>query len=330
MTKKKITIKDVAKQSGVSITTVSQILNGKQQQFHPDTVKKVFQARDDLGYAPDYFARRMIMKKSQTIGIIVPDITNPFFATLVKGIEEVLFKSNFMTILCNVDTDDEKGVKALEALNHRGVDGLIVASSGVSMSELVKQDALKNIPVIELDRQSTSQTMDSIKTNDYLGGKLVAELLNEMEHHIVVALFPECPSQNILKRLEGFTNHFLGQVIQFSTELSKASGKKRVSDILLTDATAIFAANDEIAFGVYTGLNDYGKNIPEDYSVVGYDDIEMSSYVFPSLTTVSQPIFELGQKTANTLIQRIEYPEMDETEIVLPVKLIKRLSVAHT
>lgn len=330
MTKKKITIKDVAKQSGVSITTVSQILNGKYRQFHPDTVKKVFKVRDDLGYAPDYFARRMVMKKSQTIGIIVPDITNPFFATLVKGIEEVLFKSDFMTILCNVDTDDEKGIKALEALNHRGVDGLIVASSGVSMGELVKQEALKNIPVIELDRQSTSQIKDSIKTDDYLGGKLVANLLNDLEHRIVAVLFPESSSQNILKRLEGFSANFLGDVIYFATDLTKSSGKKRVSDILLTEATAIFAANDEIAFGVYAGLSDCGKKIPDDYSVVGYDDIEMSSYISPSLTTVSQPIFELGQKTANTLIQRIEHPEMDETEIVLPVQLIQRLSVAHT
>lgn len=329
MTNKKVTIKDVAKHSGVSITTVSQILNGKKHQFHPDTVKKVLQAQEELGYAPDYFARRMVMKKSLTIGIIVPDITNPFFATLVKGIEDVLFSSGFMTILCNVDMNLTKGKKAIEALNHRGVDGVILASSGISITEVLNQELFQKIPIIELDQQVTTQTFDSVRTDDYRGGELVATLLNDTKHKQAVALFPRDMSPNILKRLIGFMENFNGQVEVLPTELSKQSGKEMVKTILNTNATAIFAANDEIAFGVYAGLSEVGKKVPDDYSVVGYDNIEMSEYVYPPLTTVSQPIFELGQKTADLLIDRINHSDKDETELILPVTLIERLSVAR-
>lgn len=329
MMNKKVTIKDVAKYSGVSITTVSQILNGKNGQFHPDTVKKVMTARDVLGYEPDYFARRMVMKKSQTIGIIVPDITNPFFATLVKGIEDVLFSADFMTILCNVDMNVEKGKNAIEALNHRGVDGLILASSGISLNELSDQEIFQKVPLIELDQQVTTKTIDSVRTDDYQGGRLVAELLNRYHHKSVAALFPEKTSPNILKRYQGFVENFEGDVQFFPTELSKISGKIQVKQLLKTNVTAIFAANDEIAFGVYAGLTGVGKQIPQDYSVVGYDNIEMSEYVSPGLTTISQPIFELGQKTANTLITRIESPEKEASKITLPVTLVERFSVAH-
>jgi len=330
MIKKKVTIKEVAKYSGVSITTVSQILNGKDHQFHPNTVKKVLQARDDLGYEPDYFARRIIMKKSQTIGIIVPDITNPFFATLVKGIEEVLFNHQFMTILCNIDTNEVKSHEALEALNHRGIDGLIIASSGISSQDVIHQTNLQTIPVIELDQQVTNDIRDSVRTDDYQGGKLVANHLNQLNHQTVAVLFPKKLSPNILNRLNGFLEHYSGEVVKFDTDLTKQSGKKRTKDILNSKATAIFSANDEIAFGVYSGLQENQKRIPEDYSIVGYDDVEMSSYVTPPLTTVSQPVFELGQKTANILIDRITHPNKSSDEIILPVKLIERLSTAHT
>lgn len=108
MKNKKITIKDVAKQSGVSIATVSQILNGNENKFSPKTVAKVLAAKAELNYEPDYFARRMIMKKSKTIGVLVPDITNPFFGTLVRGIEGVLYRENFVTMLCNADLDTKR------------------------------------------------------------------------------------------------------------------------------------------------------------------------------------------------------------------------------
>lgn len=127
--KKKVTIKDVAEQSGVSISTVSQILNGNSQNFSPNTVKRVLASRDDLKYQPDYFAQRMVVKKSKTIGVIVPDIANPFFATLITGIESKLYKENFITILCNVDSDEQKESDYLTELSRRGVDGYIIAAS---------------------------------------------------------------------------------------------------------------------------------------------------------------------------------------------------------
>ncbi|BDP98609.1 hypothetical protein EfmGK961_24250 [Enterococcus faecium] len=147
MVKKKITIKEVAKLSGVSITTVSLILNGNTEKFSPKTVQKVLAAKEELGYQPDYFARQMITKETKTIGVLVPDITNPFFSTLMRGIEDILYKQNFVTILCNADSDHQKEIEYLAELTRRGVDGFIIATSAVS-TDAINENLEKTRPAL--------------------------------------------------------------------------------------------------------------------------------------------------------------------------------------
>jgi LacI family transcriptional regulator len=312
---KKVTIKDVAKASGVSIATVSQILNGNTKNFSPKTIDKVQKIKDEMNYEADYFARRMVMKESKTIGVMVPDITNPFFSTLVKGIEDVLYKENFITMLCNVDRDDTKESIALEELSRRGVDGFIIASSAISTEAIDKLLRKKKHPFIILDQKSFEDESDTIGTDDFNGGKLAGE--------------PSKMTVNIQNRLKGFQSIYSENITILETSLSKEGGKKIVPRLVETKATGIFALNDELAFGLYYGLKELDKKIPEDYSIIGYDNVDMCEYVSPTLTTIAQPIYELGQQTAEMLLKRINEPTEEWHNKKLPVNIIKRFSTTH-
>ncbi|MBO0437132.1 ribose utilization transcriptional repressor RbsR [Vagococcus fluvialis] len=326
---KKVTIKDVAKASGVSIATVSQILNGNTKNFSPKTIDKVQKIKDEMNYEADYFARRMVMKESKTIGVMVPDITNPFFSTLVKGIEDVLYKENFITMLCNVDRDDTKESIALEELSRRGVDGFIIASSAISTEAIDKLLRKKKHPFIILDQKSFEDESDTIGTDDFNGGKLAGEHLKELGHKEVVVVVPSKMTVNIQNRLKGFQSIYSENVTILETSLSKDGGKKIVSRLVETKATGIFALNDELAFGLYYGLKELDKKIPEDYSIIGYDNVDMCEYVSPTLTTIAQPIYELGQQTAEMLLKRINEPTEEWRNKKLPVNIIKRFSTTH-
>ena len=328
MKNKKLTIKDVAKQSGVSIATVSQILNGNEQKFSPKTVEKVLAAKAELNYEPDYFARRMIMKKSKTIGVLIPDITNPFFGTLVRGIEGILYRENFVTMLCNADLDTKKETDYLEELSRRGVDGFIIASSAISNQAINETLRKKNLPYIVLDQKKAEGFSDAVLTDDFSGGKIAGEHLQQLGHKKVAVVLPEDATENIKTRLTGFKEIY-PDAVQVYGELSKIGGRQAAKAIVETEVTGIFAINDEIAFGLYLGLAELKKKIPQDYSVIGYDNIDMSEYVTPQLTTIAQPIYELGQTTAELLLERIEQPSKDWEEKTLPVQLIQRFSTAH-
>ncbi len=329
MTEKKVTIKDVAKASEVSIATVSQILNGNSKNFSPKTVAKVLKIKEELNYVPDYFARRMIMKKSKTIGVLVPDISNPFFSTLVRGIEDVLYKDNFITMLCNANGDNKKENLVLEELSRRGVDGFIIASSAISDEEIQRLLINKKHPFIILDQKVSEKSSDTIQTDDFLGGQLAATHLKELNHKNVAVILPEGATDNVTHRLEGFLSIYPEDVTIIFSPLSKEGGEEAASKVAKSKATGIFAINDEIAFGLYVGLKALGKKIPDDYSVIGYDNVDMCEYVTPPLTTIAQPIYELGQQTAEILLERISNPEQDKMTKKLPVNIINRFSTAH-
>ncbi len=191
MCAKKVTIREVAKRAGVSIATVSQILNGKAMNFNPLTVQKVQAARDELGYKADHLARQMVGKQSKTIGILVPEITNSFFSTLVKGIEEELLFSGYISMLCNGGFNGAKEEKALLELAKRGVDGFIIASPSISDEVLKEVLQVKKRPVIVLDQKTTAERSDEVTTDDFNGGLLAALYLKKMGHTKVAVIVPD-------------------------------------------------------------------------------------------------------------------------------------------
>ncbi|AQP53365.1 LacI family transcriptional regulator [Vagococcus penaei] len=325
---KKVTIKDVAKESGVSISTVSQILNGRTKHFNKDTISRVLAVKEHLNYEADYFARRMIVKKSRTIGILVPSISNPYFATLLEGIENVLFKERYVPIFSVVNRQNQREVNTLDELMHRGVDGFIIASDAIS-DQVIQEKLTNRYPYIVLDQKQSAHSLDVIATDDYQGGKLAAQHLQELNHQSVAVLAPKIMTGNIEQRVIGFTENFTGEICHLEAELTKDAGVAASNKIIESTATGIFTVSDEIAFGLYLGLSKFNKKIPTDYSLIGYDNTEMGEYVTPTLTTINQPACQLGQITAKRLLDRINEPDKELTLTKLPVNLIKRHSTAH-
>ncbi|WP_270332885.1 ribose utilization transcriptional repressor RbsR [Ligilactobacillus acidipiscis] len=327
MNKKKITIKDVAKKAGLSITSVSQILNGNTQRFSEKAIKKVYAAQKELNYVPDFFAQRMVTKKSHLIGVLVPDISNPFFAQLFLGIQDILNKQGYVALLYNMGGDEKQESHYVEDLIRRGVDGLIIASSAFSDQSIYQALQRESLPMIVMDQKTETDMVDAVQADNYDGGKQAALYLRELGHKKTAVVLPENPTVNVRKRYEGFASVYGDELLVVNGELSTSGGQDAVKKIINSDITAIFAINDLIAFGLYMGLKEAGKKIPNDYSVVGFDDISPCRYVTPPLTTIAQPTFELGQEAAKMLMGRLNAPQKEPEEKMLPVKLVQRFSV---
>lgn len=256
--------------------------------------------------------------------MLVPDITNPFFGQLLRGVEKVLYRENFIAMFCNADLDEDKESDYLEELSRRGVDGFIIASSAISNQVIMETLRKKDLPFIVLDQKKADGFSDAVLTDDFQGGKLAAQHLAELGHQEVAVVMPKEAPDNIQKRLAGFREVFPAAKV-INSVLSKIGGRAAAAQILVEDVK-YFAINDEIAFGLYLGLDEAGKHIPDDYSIVGYDNIDMCEYVTPQLTTVAQPVFELGQTTAELLLERIKQPEKEWEEKMLTVHLVERQS----
>lgn len=326
---KKATIKDVARFSGVSIATVSLVLNGNAHKFSPATVAKVMEAKKELNYSPNYFAQRMVIKGSKTIGVMLSDISNPFFGQLMAGVEKALYQEDFVTVLCNAKFDIKKEHDYLEELMRRGVDGFIIATPAISNEALCEMLHGNNHPFIVIDQKRIQGFSDSVVSDDFEGGRLAAEHLIGLGHKRLAIVMPVDGAENLQNRLRGFKKACENQAVTITildASMSKAGGQGAAAQLVETNATGVFAINDETAFGLYRGLADLGKKIPEDYSIVGYDNVEMCEYVAPRLTTIAQPIEDLGEAAAQLLMERIKDSDKEAEAIQLPVKLIDRCS----
>lgn len=294
----RVTIRDVARYADVSMSTVSQILNGKASRFSNDTRQKVLYARDALGYVPDFNARNLITNSVKTIGVIVPDIGNPFFSTFIKSIELLAMEQNCISLILSSNDNQLKK-------NH--------------------------IPYLLIDQNPIADG-DRVMTDDFNGAELAVNHLAQLGHRKIAMIMAKKPSDNLKRRFFGYKQALNSNGLEFdeklviSTEMSKIGGMNAANKLIQTDATAVLTVNDEVAIGLYHGLNLLGKNVPDDYSVVGYDNIDLDEYLAPPLTSISQPVHELGATVFKKLIERIKNPDLPQTEIMLPVKLVKRNS----
>jgi LacI family transcriptional regulator len=325
-----ITIKDVAEKSGVSITTVSQILNGKGQRFSEKTRTKVLEAAEELNYKANYFAQNMVTKQTRTVGVIIPDITNTFYSDMIKGIEDYLYENGFMVLLCNSTDDEERENLYLNQLVHRAVDGFIIASSTISDDMIFQLLKRNNKPYILLDRKREESESDNIIVDDMEGGYIATEHLIKLGHRKIGVITSNSSDINIHNRFLGYKKCMGNYELPIAEEwveresLSMSGGYEAAQRLLKTEVTAIFATSDQLAIGVYKGANEQQIHIPEELSLIGYDDIELASYMSPPLTTIHQPIYEIGKLAAETLLQRIMNPEEAVINHVVKTKLVVR------
>lgn len=318
------TIKDVAKVSGVTVTTVSRVLNNRGY-ISEVTRKKVYDAMAELNYQPNEIARSLFRRKSNFIGLIVPNVSHPFFAELTNYIEYYAYKSGYKILICNSYQDSGKEKDYVQMLKSNQVDGIIMGSHTLDTSDYLTP----TLPIVAVDRY-LSQGIPFVTSDNYKGGLLATNLLIDRGcrklAHISGPLKLNTPAN---KRYEAFIEVATLRGIEYVIEQAKLdifeSYKKLVTKLLSEDPDidGIFASSDMIAASIIHVANIIGKKIPQDLKIVGYDDIKLAELMVPPLTTIKQPIEKMGELAVKILIEQIE-GKVVNIENVLPINLIER------
>ena len=329
-----VTMRDVAKQASVSVATVSHVINGTRF-VDPQTVDRVRAAIDGLGYRPNILARGLRRNETSTIGMVVPDNFNPFFAEVVRGIEDVGFESGYNVILCNSDGSEAKEIAYVETLLSKQVDGLVFIASGRS-TEALEIISRANLPCVVVDREVGDLTMDQVLINNTQGGYLAAQYLAQLGHRRIGYIAGPRLFSLSARRLTGFQQALAEAGIGFSEDdvvqgdFDYEGGELGMRELLRRnhDLTAVFASNDRMAIGALNALLRAGLRVPEDVSLIGYDDIPQATVMFPALTTIAQPKSEMGRTSVGLLLERIRHrgEVIDPRRVVLPVELVVRES----
>lgn len=324
------TMKDVAKAAGVSLGSVSHYLNDRVP-VSPDKAARIQRAIDALGYRVDQGARSLRRRQTQTVGLIIPDISNPFYAELARVLEHRLWDEGFQTFLCDSAHDAKRERAHFTNLLDRRADGIVVIYEGET-SELPELAAATATPVVFLDRPV--EGLVSVATDNRLGGALAAQHLLSLGHTRVGALVGDGEVANMRARMNGFTAALAAGGVDLPPHYvlhgaQTLSLGERAADLmaLLEPPTAIFATVDIVAVGAWRTLLTRGFRIPEDVSLIGFDDIEIGRLLLPPLTTVAQDIAALGAHTAELLLNPPERPAQGQSAVVTP-RLIPRGSTA--
>lgn len=328
------TIKDVAALAGISYTTVSHVLN-KTRPVSEAVRLKVEAAIAELDYVPSAVARSLKARSTATIGLLVPNSVNPYFAELARGIEDACERNGYCVILCNSDDNPQKQRSYLRVLLEKRIDGLIVASVGED-SDL--QGSLANVrtPMVIVDRELEGVEADLVRIDHELGAYLATRHLLELGHRDIACIGGPASTSTAQLRLAGFQRALAEAEVKVndehvvSSDFTSLGGYAAAAQLLDgRRPTAIFAGNDMIGIGVLRAAAERNICVPGELSVIGFDDIQLSRYVFPALTTVGQSIRELGESAASLLLSRIAQPLRGEPEqrIVEP-KIVLRESTA--
>lgn len=327
---KKVSIKDVAKEADVSLTTVSQILNKKSNRFSEETVNKVIAAKERLGYFPNKNAQQLRGSQTKLIGVLLPNLTNPFFSTMMQTMDD--HKPDDVDLFF-LTTKEDKIEEGIMHLVERGMDGLIIAQMIKNPSRLNQYLLNHNIPYIVLDQSDDHGFTDIVKTNERNGGELAAAHLIDYGHTHISIIQPYNLTSNMKARTDGFIKycemHEIPSPIIIETPLNKEGGFAVIDDIIKSKSSAIFATNDEMAIGIMRGLADKGFHVPNDISVIGFDNIDIAKYLVPSLTTVAQPIKEIGEAALALITHKLNQNDATLHNVALHNELIIRETTQH-
>lgn len=331
---KKVTIRQVANEAGVSVTTVSQILNNKGGRFSQETRDKVLAVKEKLHYVPDFNARNLILHSSKMLGVLIPDLGNPFFSSFVRGVQDYSRDATYMPIVFSANHDAKLETYYLGKLLEHSVDGLIIASATITAEAIDKLVKPLQVPYLLFDQNQIANLADRIEVDDYHGGYLAGQHLTQLGHQKLAMLLPKDSTVNVCERLRGFKAAIKDaglpeqNLVEINADFSMEAGYQATQSILDSVVSAVFCADDLLAIGLYRGLDERGLKVPDDLSIIGYDDIDLDEYVNPKLTTIAQPVAEIGRESAHLLVNRLEKPDIDRQLIKFPVKLIQRESTS--
>lgn len=330
----RLTIVDIAKLAGVSKATVSRVINNNPNGVSIETRNKILNIIDENRFQPSFLARGLATKKTKTIGLIIPDIANPFFPQLVRGIEDYAHKAGYSLFLCNSDNDLKKEKEYVSVLIEKGVDGVILAPSS-STGFNVKNDLLtvNDIPSVLLDRYVINSNYDAGVFVDNVKGAYMA--VNQLIHNgnkNIAYISGSILITTSIDRFRGYSKALAENNLNVNNKLIREGDFSIQSGFIATtelihdkvEFNAIFAENDMMAIGVIKALKKFNIKIPGEVEVIGFDNIELSSIFEPPITTVSQPIYKMGKLSAETIIKLIEKKEIENSILILEPELIIR------
>lgn len=330
------TIYDIAKIVGVSTATVSRALNNKGY-VSEDLKRKIWKVAEELNYVPNAHARSLMSKRSLMISLIIPDIVNPFFSLVARGVGDAAERYGYSLLICNTDGSRFTEKKYVQMYRERQVDGIIFVASESSGSYL--QDLVNdNIPIVVADRYVEGIKVDMFLNDNVGGAKEGVAHLIRLGHQRIATIRGPQTTQTGIDRYRGYKEALEDNGLMVLPEYVRDGDYKEISGYreakkllqLKEPPTAIFAANDLMALGALYAVEEAGLKVPQDMAVVGYDDIPIASAVRPKLTTVAQPKYELGQLAAERLFELLDEEDgsrSPETVVLQPRLVIRESSV---
>jgi LacI family transcriptional regulator len=332
-----VTLKDIARETGVHVSTVSRALDSNARTSLTDeVVERVRSTAERMGYRRNRLASGLRTKRTMTVGMMLPDITNTLFPPIVRGVESILEPLGYASIIVNTDSDPEREAKLVDVLMERGVDGIIDAAAHRSDPNIVAV-ARQGLPVVTVNRQIDSSQIPSVVNDDAGGIRMALQCLHAAGHRRIAHIAgPQSLSTGLL-RLRAFeeTARDLGldlppAAMALAIRFDEDEGR-RCTEMLLAqgwDFTAILCANDRLALGAIDRLRAHGRSCPEDVSVTGFNDIPFLDLIPPGLTTIRVQQFDVGRLSAELLVRMMSGPEAPiPSSTILPVQLITRGSV---
>ncbi|MCS7220532.1 MAG: LacI family DNA-binding transcriptional regulator [Anaerolineae bacterium] len=328
-----VSIKDIAKVAEVSHSTVSRALRDSPL-ISDETKARIQRIAQEMGYSPSAIARSLVTKRTQTLGLVVTSIADPFVAEIVRGIEERALDEGYSVILCQSQADPEREIAAVEILREKRVDAIIVTASRVGSLYLPLLEKLA-VPIVLVNNQQEGRYVHSVGTDNVQGGRLAAHYLLALGHtRIGYITGPEWAAAS-RQRLEGARQALQGQGLDLDPALiaqgdGRAEGGEEAMAHLLshpTPPTAVFCYNDMTAIGAMRAVQRAGLRVPEDISIIGYDDVALAAYVTPPLTTIKQRKYEMGFWATEIALALLNGEETIEN-ILVPGELVVRESCA--
>ncbi len=328
------TMKDIAKLAKVSTSTVSHVIN-KSRFVSEEISERVNKAAQELNYRPSALARSLKLNRTQTIGMLVTTSTNPFFGEVVKGVERNCYLRGYNLILCNTEGDNERMHDSINTLLQKRVDGLILMCPSLEGERIDVFEQYPDIPIVVMDWGSMLFTSDKIQDNSLHGGYIAAKYLIECGHKKIGCITGPLNKRQAQMRYEGY-NRALSEagltckaewIIESDFECE--GGYQAFNKMFQTGSLpeAIFVCNDMMSMGVINAANEKGVRIPEDLSIIGYDDIHIAKFITPALTTIHQPKYRLGKAAVETLLHRLEHGMTEARIVQLEPTLIERATV---
>lgn len=330
-----VTIADVAERAGVSKTTVSHALSGKRP-VALETRARIVRVIEELGFRPNALAQNLRMQRTQMVALIIPDITNPFFPVLARGLQDLLIEHGYYTFLCNTDSKPEREVEFVADAIHRKVDG-IVLSSHYERTHRLEELLTCPIPFVSLGSTFTHAAIDSVATDDTQGAREATRYLLWRGHRRI-AIIGGKQQFSAQARLDGYRAALEEASIALDPQLiiegdfTRSGGAQAMHTLLQRfepgeRPTAIFCANDLMAIGVIDIAREVGMLIPRDLAIIGYDDIEVASFMTPPLTTVLNPAYDIGKTIGQLLLERMQKIYTGPgRHITVPHRLMQRAS----